>query len=549
MKWSDIDTPRPPPPGPDEVEDHILDYFTRRLPDESALVTRDSRVGDLGLHGERAARFLGFLRERFGFTPTDGDGFLTRAGSVGRIAECVSEALQAEPPAPPAEPPTAPARRADVPPAPREPARGRRVDAAAREPDGTEAAAPVRREPAARDDGRPGRKRPEEPPRPREEVTILEVSDRSTGAPAGAAASPDASAAVREPQRPREPAALKSGKSRTIVDSVACTQLRGRPPSEEDWRDGPLYEPAGKTREGAPQFIRRTDGMRCVLIPAAVAVIGCDTAEEKEQRPAHKVKITRFLIDAEPVCCAAFARFLNAVGDLPDSVQAEWIGAGDGGSGFPLSRNWRGQWAAEPGTELEPITMVAWYGANAYSLWANRWDWRYYRGDGTTPEPLHTRRVDALAPSDYQLCSSLPTEAQWEYAARGAQPRRFPWGDDPPAADRAAVFRGRDGRLSERRSAPTLVNIRLGVSPFGVHHMAGSLRQWCRDWYASDFYTTAAAGKDDALNRDVSGMRAERAGASDGVESVHTCSHRRGRPPQARTRTLGFRCVGAADEV
>jgi formylglycine-generating enzyme required for sulfatase activity len=94
-----------------------------------------------------------------------------------------------------------------------------------------------------------------------------------------------------------------------------------------------------------------------------------------------------------------------------------------------------------------------------------------------------------------------------------------------------------------------MVNVRLGVSPFGVHHMAGHVRQWCRDWFAPDFYSRPAATKADPANREATDVKTERGGGGGHIDAVHTCSHRRGRPPQSRSRLLGFRCVGHADEL
>ena len=181
-------------------------------------------------------------------------------------------------------------------------------------------------------------------------------------------------------------------------------------------------------------------------------------------------------------------------------------------------------WGAVPGAERWPMILVSWYGANAYSRWANGADWRDYRDD---------------APH-------LPTEAPWEYAARGPEPREFPWGDGEASADRMRFGlheRAREYGVSELPLAA--VNEKLGMSPPGLRHMAGNVWQWCRDWYAPDFYRTDAAREPDAWCRDPSGVRSERGGSWVGPASLCRSSYRRGRAPAARGRCLGFRCVHA----
>src|SRR5262249_43628397 len=150
--------------------------------------------------------------------------------------------------------------------------------------------------------------------------------------------------------------------------------------------------PLGRNGEGHPQYRRRTDGMRCVLLPGAEVCLG-----------GGRVPVERFLVDAEPVSNTAVARFLNAVGKGPPATGGAWCGAGVGrhrAGQFPLWRIWGrwGRWRPVWGAERQPMILVSWYGANAYSLWANRHDWRYYRGDGAVPGELEGLRVDASPP-------------------------------------------------------------------------------------------------------------------------------------------------------
>jgi acyl carrier protein len=335
-------------------------------------------------------------------------------------------------------------------------------------------------------------------------------------------------------------------------DAVPATQvgpsLRGRA-----WSGGALYRLLGPNREGYPEYQRQTDGMRCVLVPGDEVWIGnVDPEAPADQLPPHPVRLSPFLIDAEPVSNAAFARFLNAAGPVAPWVLDEWCVHDPNdrrGSQFALRRG-RGRWTPVPGTEQQPVILVTWYGANAYSLWANGRDFRYYRGPESIPVDPDRRDLRARPLPAAWLGSFLPSEAQWEYAARGAEPRGYPWGDGPASDERARVARHAAGTTY---TADTLsaarVHERLGMSPFGLHHMAGNVWQWCRDWYAPDFYTRPEARAADAQNGRATGIRSERGGSWVGPAELARSAYRRGRPPSASGRCLGFRCVGFPDDL
>jgi len=176
------------------------------------------------------------------------------------------------------------------------------------------------------------------------------------------------------------------------------------------------------------------------------------------------------------------------------------------------------------GTERFPMMLVSWYGANAYSLWANRRDWRRFREDEE---------------------SFLPSEAQWEYAAHGQERRTYPWGEEEPTADRMRFAMHEAGRTYEARTMPLAeVNERLGVSPFGLRHMAGNVWQWCRDTYCAKFYQTPMAVERDPVCREPTGVRVERGGSWIGPAFLCRTTYRRGRAAAAKGRCLGFRCAG-----
>lgn len=331
------------------------------------------------------------------------------------------------------------------------------------------------------------------------------------------------------------------------VETVPFTQLGDRL-KPRDWHKGRLYEPLGRNREGHLQYRRRTDGMRCVVVPEGEISLGNDEADAlPDQQPSHRVNLQPFLIDAEPVSNTAFARFLNSVGRISTAILGEWCLSekGDRRSPyFPLRKGWL-DWNPLPGTERQPIILVSWYGANAYSLWANRRDWRYYRGDGVIPDDLRKTSVAADPPPVEWLESFLPSEAQWEYAARGPEGRRYPSGEEELSAERLRVARHIAGAAYTAETLPAAgVSERLGMSPFGLHHMAGNVWQWCRDWYRADFYHRPEAVALDAQNAEATGVRSERGGSWVGPAELTRPTYRRGRPPQSFGRCLGFRCAG-----
>lgn len=309
------------------------------------------------------------------------------------------------------------------------------------------------------------------------------------------------------------------------ASKVAFTQLGGRF-RRDKMHDSRLLEKVTGEKESTV-FRRRTDGMRCLLLPAATVEIGSPHADaDRDARPQHSVYLDSFFIDAEPVSTTAYCRFLNSLDALSETHLRDWfiLEPNDDRVVHQLISCDAGNWRPIVGAETWPMILVSWFGACAYSLWANDCDWQCY--------------------SDPGVITRLPSEAQWEYASRGAKFREFPWGDDLADDHRMRFARHRRSQQYSATSLPLAdVHDRLGMSPFGLHHMAGNVWQWCADWYDETFYSRPESLARNPVNWTETGIRSERGGSWIGPATLCRSSYRRGRPPSARGRCLGFRCV------
>ena len=167
-------------------------------------------------------------------------------------------------------------------------------------------------------------------------------------------------------------------------------------------------------------------------IPAGTFVMGRDDGPPDE-RPAHQVTLPSFRIQTRKVTNREFAAFLDAASPVgPDGRRYDH----DDGDARIHRRD--GRWVADVGFEDHPAVEVSWFGARDYCASKG---WR------------------------------LPSEAEWERAARGVEGRTYPWGSAPPAPERAVL--GRPYNATERGDARP-----AGRTPEGVEDLLGNLREW-----------------------------------------------------------------------
>jgi formylglycine-generating enzyme required for sulfatase activity len=244
-----------------------------------------------------------------------------------------------------------------------------------------------------------------------------------------------------------------------------------------------------------------------------------------DEHPVRSVRLSGFFIDRTEVSNRQFEAFVAATGFVTD---AERSGGGiliDGaGVRYDASATWRlpygqGDEAVDALWD-HPVVQVSWYDADAFCKW---------------------RGFD------------LPTEAQWEKAARGVDGRTFPWGDafeadkanfcdaSCPLTDRVHTTES-DGYA---RTSPVDA-FAPGASPYGALNMAGNVWEWTRDWYDHEYYRYASEvdplGPDRAASRD--GRKVVHGGAwTSEAEKLRAASRSFDDPREWRAFGVGFRCA------
>ena len=234
-----------------------------------------------------------------------------------------------------------------------------------------------------------------------------------------------------------------------------------------------------------------------VRIPAGPFTMGSNDGSEDE-RPAHTVTLEAFEIDRQQVTNAEFARFLERHGAI-DAHGRRYFDWDDNDARI---HRIDGVWRADKGFEDHPVVEASWLGALAYCQ---------------------------------SLAKRLPTEAEWEKAARGTDARRYPWGDAMPTAAHARFSGGWNDTVP-------VTNYAAHPSPYGVLGMAGNAWHWVSRAYRPYPYRSDDGRED----RTPGAVRATRGGGhSSQAEQLRTTERGRtlSRAPAAGHHNIGFRCA------
>jgi formylglycine-generating enzyme len=291
-----------------------------------------------------------------------------------------------------------------------------------------------------------------------------------------------------------------------------------------------------------PYGAARVHGM--VAIPAGSFRMGCDDAEcrpDDAEGPVRVVDMPAFMIDATAVTNEQFAAFIDATGYVTGAERFGWsyvfhkalhpdarrrvIPSAVGGATWWLAvagAHWR---APEgPGSLIatranHPVVHVSWVDATAYAAWAGK---------------------------------RLPTEAEWEKAARGGLDQaRYPWGDElePDGRHRCNIWQGHfpDLNTGEDGFFTTAPVDAFDANGFGLYNVSGNVWEWCADWWSTTWHvpdgapTRIAPVGPDAGNGKV--MRGGSYLCHASYCSRYRTSARTNSPPDSAAAHLGFRCA------
>ena len=262
-----------------------------------------------------------------------------------------------------------------------------------------------------------------------------------------------------------------------------------------DGLSGAGFHAAAAEQATAPQQITGKDGAPLVLIPAGSYPMGVPVGDRdggRDEYPRHVIDIAAFYIDKYEVTNGRYLEFVKATDHrVPQNPKN------------PTRNLWEGVSIPESLAD-RPVVNVDWADASAYCTWAGR---------------------------------RLPTEAEWEKAAKGNHDWRFPWGNVEPT-NKHLNFNQK--WIGERTLMP-VGSYESGKSPYGVYDMAGNVWEWVNDWYDAKYYEKSPAknppGPASGTKKVIRG-----AGWQNETPTVRIFT-RVDSDPTIRNESTGFRCA------
>ena len=252
----------------------------------------------------------------------------------------------------------------------------------------------------------------------------------------------------------------------------------------------------------APQVMARgkvvkglgRDGSEMVFVPSGDFLRGSNS-DEPDAAPQRRITLSAYYIDRYAVSMARYRQCVSSGKCSAPEAEGHCT------------------WG-KPGKDDHPINCVSWFQADEYCRWAGK---------------------------------LLPTEAQWEKAATGPKPRRYPWGKIPPDCALANFALNPDKKKYCHDGTVKVNKYPGGASPYGALQMAGNVFHWVKDWYGKEYYRSSEAR--DPMGPFEGKYRVVRGGSWFSREADLRTTMRGPLPPGAKYNYLGFRCMIYASDV
>ena len=237
------------------------------------------------------------------------------------------------------------------------------------------------------------------------------------------------------------------------------------------------------------------------LIPAGEFLMGSNEADV-DRSPAHFVYLKGYFIDLYEVTNRQYEGFILNGGYQTEALWSKtgWEFIQRNGIDRPL-----GLEQNRYNGPSQPVVGVSWYEADAYARWANK---------------------------------RLPTEAEWEKAARGTDSRKYPWGNEMD-------FSHIGYSMADSSRTLPVGSFPSGVSPYGLHDCAGNVSEWVADRYDQTYYSRSP--RKNPIGPKTGDFRVLRGGAWGGLRFQMQCAYRASYPPDYRGFRVGFRCAREAE--
>ena len=235
----------------------------------------------------------------------------------------------------------------------------------------------------------------------------------------------------------------KADTQKTIAPEKPAEKISLKAPEKE-----PEKTPEKTLKPTDPSEIIGKDGVIMDRVPAGTFYMGTKDKGGDDEKPGHTVELDTYYIDRFEVTSKNFERCVKDNKCLSKHFKHS-------------SKNTQCNYG-DPKRAEQPMNCVDWEGMGQYCKWAGK---------------------------------RLPTEAEWEKAARGSQDNRlFPWGDEKPTCERVIMDDGGDGCGQKKAPYTSVVGSRpAGIGPYGTHDLAGNIYEWCADYYSPDYYKKSPA--------------------------------------------------------